>query len=609
MRLVAEQRTHERLDGAEQVGEGDATVDHQRFDLVEHRRVARRRRLVAVGAAGSHHVDRWLHVLHGADLHRRRVGAQQDLLGLAQLDVERVLHGAGRVRGRHVERLEVVPVVLDLGAFHDAVAHAHEDVFELALHLRDQVEVPTGATVPADGEVDARPVAPTPRRPPRAPCAWRRRARRCGPCRRPTALPAAGRSPGSRSLIASLACCIGEPRPVSARSATARSSSVAASLIAASETSRRASSSESVMRRPPPGPLARRLEAEHDARHRHVERLGGPVHRHRDPPVEMGVEVGRQAVRLVPEHDRGRVGRSRPRRTACRRGRRRPTAAGPAAPTRRAPPPPTTPPARELRRSRRRRRERLWDCRHRPIRYSARLPRPPTLPRSATACPRCRDRRRRHRRAPDRRMPARRRPGTAWARPRAPVAGVTVEPSRSSTPSLRRCTSRPAARIRATRAANATSAFGPRNTASSGAPRSSADSNARGPSTTNAWSACRAFGIVQQRTQPLDRSAPRAQISAHGSFAAGPLGPRLTAAQGTCAAAARLWASRIAVAPREGRVRQLRGLPSRRTRARRTRRRRGPRGRRGSCGRRRSRRPSARRRSASTTCRAGGTRR
>ena len=140
--LVVEQAAHERLDGAEEVGEGDAAVDGQRLDLVEHRRVAGVEGLVAVRAAGRDHEDRRLHRLHGADLHRRRVRAQHHLLGLAELDVERVLHRARRVPGQDVERLEVVPVVLDLGTLRDAVAHAHEDVFELALHLGDEVEVP-----------------------------------------------------------------------------------------------------------------------------------------------------------------------------------------------------------------------------------------------------------------------------------------------------------------------------------------------------------------------------------------------------------------------------------------------------------------------------------
>ena len=93
--------------------------------------------------------------LHRADLHRRRVRAQEDLLGRAELDVERVLHRARRVRGRDVERFEVVVVVFDLGALHHEVAHAHEDVFELALHLRDEVQVPAFGAVAAEREVEA----------------------------------------------------------------------------------------------------------------------------------------------------------------------------------------------------------------------------------------------------------------------------------------------------------------------------------------------------------------------------------------------------------------------------------------------------------------------
>ena len=137
-----------------EVGERDAAVDGERLDLVEHRRVAGVERLVAVRAPGRDHEDRRLLRLHGADLHRRRVRAQHHLLGLAEVHVERVLHRARRVAGRDVERLEVVPVVLDLGALGDAVAQAHEDVLELALHLGDEVEVPARAAVAAEGEVE-----------------------------------------------------------------------------------------------------------------------------------------------------------------------------------------------------------------------------------------------------------------------------------------------------------------------------------------------------------------------------------------------------------------------------------------------------------------------
>src|SRR5262249_41108217 len=41
----------------------------------------------------------------------------------------RVLHVAGRVLGRHVERVETVPLVFNFGPFHDRKSHACEDFF------------------------------------------------------------------------------------------------------------------------------------------------------------------------------------------------------------------------------------------------------------------------------------------------------------------------------------------------------------------------------------------------------------------------------------------------------------------------------------------------
>ena len=126
-----------------EVAERDAAVDGEPLDLVEHRRVARVERVaLRYVRPGIDHVDRRRLRLHHADLHRRRVRAQQHLLGLAELHVERVLHRARRMAGREVERLEVVPVVLDLGPFGDPVAEADEDVLELALALGDQVRCP-----------------------------------------------------------------------------------------------------------------------------------------------------------------------------------------------------------------------------------------------------------------------------------------------------------------------------------------------------------------------------------------------------------------------------------------------------------------------------------
>src|SRR5262245_1680404 len=114
--LVVEELARERLDRAEEVGHREVAVDRQALDLVEHRRMTRVERLVAVRAPGRDHVDRRCAGLHGADLHRRRVRPEHDLLLAPEPHVDRVLHRAGGVGRRDVQRLEVVPVVLHLGA-------------------------------------------------------------------------------------------------------------------------------------------------------------------------------------------------------------------------------------------------------------------------------------------------------------------------------------------------------------------------------------------------------------------------------------------------------------------------------------------------------------
>src|SRR5436190_58224 len=142
--LVVEQALDEHLDRAEQVGEGDAAVDGEALHLVEHGRVARPGCLAAVRAPGWDDVGGRFVRFHGPDLHRRGVGSEHHILVAAQPHVQGVLHGARRVRGRDVERLEVVPVVLDLRTFGDAVSEAGEDVLQLALDLRDEVQMPAG---------------------------------------------------------------------------------------------------------------------------------------------------------------------------------------------------------------------------------------------------------------------------------------------------------------------------------------------------------------------------------------------------------------------------------------------------------------------------------
>ena len=72
------------------------------------------------------------------------MGPQQRRLGFTEVEVEGVPHAPGRVRRRHVEGAEVVPVRLHLGTLGDDEAHADEDVLQRRLGLAHQVQVAPG---------------------------------------------------------------------------------------------------------------------------------------------------------------------------------------------------------------------------------------------------------------------------------------------------------------------------------------------------------------------------------------------------------------------------------------------------------------------------------
>src|SRR6185295_6737450 len=144
---VAEERPQHRFERPLQVRERDPLADDEPLELLEHRRVTEIEVVAAVDAPGHDDAHRRRERLHVADLHRRRVRAQQRRgahlrVGHApavrapraaddrRVEVERVLHVARGMIGRHVERLEVVEVVLDLRAFENLVAHVREDVLD-----------------------------------------------------------------------------------------------------------------------------------------------------------------------------------------------------------------------------------------------------------------------------------------------------------------------------------------------------------------------------------------------------------------------------------------------------------------------------------------------
>src|SRR3984893_2177119 len=69
-------------------------------------------------------------------------------------EVEGVPVLAGGMAGRDVERFEVVPLGLDLGAELDVVAEALEDSLDLPLHLREHVDVPASERWTGERDVD-----------------------------------------------------------------------------------------------------------------------------------------------------------------------------------------------------------------------------------------------------------------------------------------------------------------------------------------------------------------------------------------------------------------------------------------------------------------------
>ena len=129
------------VERALEIAEGDALVHAQPFELVKDGRVRRVGRVVAMHLAGDDETDGRRLLLHGADLHRRGVGAHEQAvaqrLALLSHDDERVLGVARGMVGREVQRLEVVVVGLDLGAGSDGVAESSEDAHSLTPGAQD----------------------------------------------------------------------------------------------------------------------------------------------------------------------------------------------------------------------------------------------------------------------------------------------------------------------------------------------------------------------------------------------------------------------------------------------------------------------------------------
>ncbi len=125
-----------------EVHEGNAFVDGEAFDLRECRGMRWIEGILAVAHARDHASHRQLLVQQGADLHRAGVGTEQLASTpltrkLGEVEVERVVLVQRRMVVREVERVEIVPLALGLGAERHDEAELAENAADLVDHAGD----------------------------------------------------------------------------------------------------------------------------------------------------------------------------------------------------------------------------------------------------------------------------------------------------------------------------------------------------------------------------------------------------------------------------------------------------------------------------------------
>ena len=124
-----EEALHELLKHPFEVRHGDVFIQRQPFDLMEHRCVS----LVVIGAintAGADDAQRRAQLLHGADLHGAGMRAQhmrRTIVSLGTVHVKRIHLGAGRVMAGDIQRVKVIPIGIDAGAFLNGESHFGKD--------------------------------------------------------------------------------------------------------------------------------------------------------------------------------------------------------------------------------------------------------------------------------------------------------------------------------------------------------------------------------------------------------------------------------------------------------------------------------------------------
>src|SRR5438067_1953494 len=112
--------------------------------------------LASVDASGTDDVDRRLARLHGPDLDRRRVRAEEARAGTRRiLEVIGVHQRPRRMSGWRVQRDEVVPVRLGLRTFGDLISDRDERVLDAPLDDDEGIRRTTQRTPPRHRQVEA----------------------------------------------------------------------------------------------------------------------------------------------------------------------------------------------------------------------------------------------------------------------------------------------------------------------------------------------------------------------------------------------------------------------------------------------------------------------
>ena len=149
-RVGREEAPGERGERGLEVHEGDPFVDREPLDLLEHGAVRGIERVAAVHLPRDYDPDGRRVALQGADLHGRRVGAQQHV----SAQIERVLGIHGRMVLGEVERGEVIALGLGLRPDGAGEAELVEDLADLVHHLGDEVETAPPLGAPRHREVE-----------------------------------------------------------------------------------------------------------------------------------------------------------------------------------------------------------------------------------------------------------------------------------------------------------------------------------------------------------------------------------------------------------------------------------------------------------------------